>query len=478
MNPHIDERKPDSADNAGDGSSGVPKGRTEGHRPARWLAYAGILLFLGAMTGGLLLKDPIVRAATGWIPDPNSGRKVLYWTSPHDLSVHSDKPGKTPMGMDLVPVYEGGEVPKGSVVIDPVVTEREYATVAVQRGPLVRALHAVSTVDYAEPRIGDVTLKIDAWLEKLYVDYEGQAVRRGDPLFEVYSPRLVTTQEEFLVSRRAWQQAQKRNSPLIVETTKENLDSVRSRLAYWDVTDEQIDDLAKTGKVRKTLTFYSPFDGIVTEKHAFEGKYVPAGQLLYRVADLSKVWVYVFVYQNQLHCVYEGQGATLRLPNLPGHVFRGKVVYVYPYLEPKSRAAKVRLEFDNPELLLKPGMYAQVQLEPHRMGVGLKVPEQVVLRTGERDLVYVALPDHKFQARPVTTGMELDGGMVHVIAGLQEGNRVVMEPSLLMDSESRLRAVDRRFGPAPKWTEQTPPMQMPSMKMPPMKMPAENGSPP
>ena len=207
------------------------------------------------------------------------------------------------------------------------------------------------------------------------------------------------------------------------KSTEQNVNMARQRLRFWDVTDQQIDELAQTGKVRKSLTFYSPFDGIVVEKHAFEGKFLPAGQLLYRVADLSKVWAYVFVYQNQIHCVYEGQGATLRLANLPGHTFQGKVVYIYPYLDPKNRAVKVRLEFDNPDLVLKPGMFADILLEPHKMGTGIKIPHTAILQTGERSLVYLSEPGNKFQAQEVTTGMELDGGMTAVLTGLKEGQQ-------------------------------------------------------
>jgi len=427
------------------------------------------ILFLGAVAGGFLFEDRLVAPAQALLPRPNAGREVLYWTSPMDPTVHSSQPGKDAMGMDLVPVYAGQQPAPGPTVIDPVLTEREYAAVPATKGLLVRTIHTVGTIEYAEPRIGDVTLKIDGWLEKLYVDYEGQPVHRGDPLFDLYSPDLVATQQEFLISLRAWEQAKRTNNPAVLEGAEQNVSIARQRLRFWDVTEEQIDELARTGKVRKSLTFYSPFDGIVVAKHAFQGKFLPAGELLYRVADLSKVWVYVFAYQNQLHCVYKDQGATLRLANLPGRPFRGRVIYIYPYLDPTNRAAKVRLEFDNPGLVLKPGMFADILLDPHQMGTGLKIPQEAILQTGERSLVYLSLPENKFQSQAITTGMELDGGMVEVLTGLHEGQQIVASPSFLMDSESRLRAVDRRFGPAPNWMAQPRPMEMPGMKMPGME---------
>jgi Cu(I)/Ag(I) efflux system membrane fusion protein len=430
-------------------SGAPPRGRRSGGR-----ALVFGLVFAGALLAGLVLGSQVLERAHRLVPNPNAG---------HD-----------------VPSAEGREAAARPTVIDPVLVEDEYATVDVDTGPLVRTIHTIGTIDYAEPRIGDVTLKIDGWLEKLYVDYEGEPVRRGDPMFDLYSPDLVATQQEFLTSLQAWQEAKRTNNAAVLEVTGQNVATARQRLRFWDVTDKQIDELVRTGKVRKALEFYSPFDGIVVEKHAFAGKYLPAGQLLYRVADLAKVWVHVFVYQNQIHCVGEGQGATLRLANLPGRAFQGKVVYIYPYLDPTNRAVKVRLEFENPGLVLKPGMFADVLLAPHRMGTGIKIPQKAVLRTGERSLVYLSRPENKFQPREVTTGMELDGGMVEVLAGLQEGEPIVTAPSFLMDSESRLRAVDRRFGPAPDWMKLMPPVKMPGMNMPGMEgdrqMPATKGS--
>ncbi len=213
----------------------------------------------------------------------------------------------------------------------------------------------------------------------------------------------------------------------------------------------------------ETVPFTSPFSGIVIEKKAFDGKFVPAGDLLYRIADLTKVWVYVYIFQDEVHCVYEGQAATLTLPELPGRTFDGKVVYVYPYLEPKIRAVKVRLEFDNPDLALKPEMYAHVDLAPHRMGDGLKVPQSALIDTGRRKLAYVARPDHMFEPREVTTGMSLDGDMIEILSGLREGEPVVTSSQFLLDSESRLRSINRKFEPP------SPPPQPDHRNMPGMK---------
>ncbi len=426
--------------------------------------------FVVAGIGGFLFEERIVQAFWSLIPSPDANRQILYWQAPMNPSFHSDQPGKSPMGMELVPVYADAEPALAPVMIQPEIQETEYTTTPVEKGPLVRTLESVSTVTFAEPLTGDITLKMEAWLEKLFVDYEGQTVKKGDPLFEVYAPNLVSAQEEFLLSLKAKQAAGRRKVPPQLESQQptfedENLRAVSDKLSYFDVTEAQIDALARSGLVKKTLTFYSPFSGIVIEKQAFAGKAIPAGQLLYRIADLSKVWVNVFIYENQIHCTYEGQGATLTLSELPGRTFSGKVVFIYPYLEPKSRTVKVRLEFDNPDLALMPDMFGRVKLEPHRMGMGLSVPHAAVMQTGKRSLVYVALPGNRFEAREIRIGMELDGDKLEVLDGLQAGERVVTSPDFLLDSESRIRSINRKFQPLPADSMQGMP-NMPGMKHP------------
>jgi membrane fusion protein, copper/silver efflux system len=400
-------------------------------------------VFFGAVIFGLLFERDLTNAWMRSLPDPNAGRHILYWQSPMDPSIRSKTPGKTPMGMKLTPVYADEEPTKGPVTVPPEIQESEHTTILVEKGPLVRSLETVSTVSFAEPMIGDVALKMEGWLEKLYVDYKGQTVKKGDPLFDVYAPDLFAAEEEFLISL----QYAKNGAASQAKIAAENLESARVKLRFLDMTDEQIDRLADKGIVQKTLTYYSPFSGIVIEKNTFEGKAVPAGQTLYRIADLSKIWVNLFIYENQIQCVAEGQGATLTLSGLPDRVFQGKIVFVYPYLEPKSRTVKVRLEFDNPDLLLMPDMFGRVKLEPHRMGEGLRLPRSAVMQTGKRNLVYVALPGNRFEAREVRTGMELDGNELEVLSGLKAGERVVAAPEFLMDSESRIRLIDRKFRP-------------------------------
>jgi Cu(I)/Ag(I) efflux system membrane fusion protein len=439
---------------------GTSPGKVPGSRllrGARRLVLWG--LFLAAVLVGLRYQEVITRHLQSLIPSPPP-RKVLYWTSPHDPSVHADQPGKDAMGMDLVPVYAGQERPQGPIIIDPQLEEQDYTTAPVTRGPLVRTIRTVSTVTYAEPLIHDVTLKVDAWLEKLHIDYEGQPVHKGEPLLEVYAPDLVATQEELLRSL----EVQGRAGLPTGDMTESNVELARRRLRYWDVSADQIEGIERTGQVRKLIRFRSPASGIVLKKQALEGKYVPAGQMLYRIADLSRVWVYAYAYPDQIHCVYEGQKATLTIPDFPDRTFPGKVIYIYPYLDPMIRAVKVRLEFANPDLLLKPDMFTRVELEPHRMGIGLSVPRRAVLDTGMRKLVYVAVAQGRFQPREIDTGMEVDGDRIEVLSGLSAGEQVVSPPEFLLDSESRLRLIDRKFEPLP-----------PTMKMPAGKKPGQQG---
>jgi RND family efflux transporter MFP subunit len=431
-------------------------------RLLRWTRRLGPwVLFLGAVLLGLWYQEPIARRFQSLIPPPPRG-KVLYWTSPHNPSVRADRPGKDAMGMDLVPVYAGQEPRRGPITIDPRLEEQDYTIAPVVEGPLARTIRTVSTVTYAEPLIHDVTLKVDAWLEKLHIDYVGQPVQKGERMLEVYAPDLVATEEELLRGLESWERAGRRPGDL----SASNVEASRRRLRYWDVSADQIEAIERTRKMRKRITFRSPASGIVLEKQALQGKYVPAGQLLYRIADLSRIWVYGYVYPNQIHCVYEGQKATLTVPELPGRTFSGKVIYIYPYLDPKIRAVKMRLEFANPDLLLKPDMFTRVELEPHRMGVGLSVPRRAVLHTGVRELVYVAVSQGHFLPREIRTGMELDGERVEVLSGLEAGEQVVSPPDFLLDSESRLRLIDRKFEPAPKMMKMSPGGSPPAGKQP------------
>ncbi|NOY46049.1 MAG: efflux RND transporter periplasmic adaptor subunit [Deltaproteobacteria bacterium] len=358
-------------------------------------------------------------------------RKILYWRAPMNPTEIYDHPGKSKMGMDLVPVYEDEVVGGVEVRIDPVIQQNMgIRTAPVEKGPLVRTIRTYGHVTYDETRTATVSPKFGGWIEKLYVDFTGQLVKKGDPLFEIYSPDLVSAQEEYLTAYRSLSET---------EGGGDLLASARRRLEYMDIPPDQIRAIEKFGKVRRTLLIRSPFTGVVTHKKAVEGVFVKAGQPVYQIADLSKVWVEAHIYEYELPWVKVGQEARMTLPYQPGKVYVGKVTYVYPYLQRQTRDVVIRLEFDNPDLELKPDMYADVELRTTLPGEGLLIPSEAVLRSGERNVVFVTRGDGKFTPREVTLGLEVDGGKVQILSGVAEGEYVVTSGQFLLDSESKLK---------------------------------------
>ncbi len=358
-------------------------------------------------------------------------RKILYWRAPMDPTEIYDHPGKSKMGMDLVPVYEDEVIGGVEIKIDPVIQQNMgIRTAPVEKGPLVRTIRTYGHVTYDETRTATVSPKFGGWIEKLYVDFTGQLVKKGDPLFEIYSPELVSAQEEYLTAFRSLSKA---------EGGADLLASARRRLEYLDIPADQIRAIEKSGKVRRTLLIRSPFTGVVTHKNAVEGVFVKAGQPVYQIADLSKVWVEAHIYEYELPWVQVGQEARMTLPYLPGKTFVGKVTYVYPYLQRQTRDVVIRLEFDNADLELKPDMYADVVIRSSQEGEGLLIPSEAVLRSGERNVVFVTRGDGKFVPREVELGLEVDGGKVQVLSGVAPGEQVVTSGQFLLDSESKLK---------------------------------------
>jgi len=372
----------------------------------------------------------------------HKGKKILYWRAPMDPTYISDRPGKSPMGMDLIPVYEGEE-PQASgatVTIDPAVVQNIGVKIApVEVKKLRREIRTVAHVDYNEEAIYRVNVKFSGWIEKLFVNETGQVVRKGQPMLEIYSPELVATQEEYLL---AYQNAQKlKNTPIedIGESSENLLAAARQRLLFWDISKEEIARLEKDGVVKKTLTLYAPSSGIVVSKHVEEGMRVQPGMDLFRIADLSVVWVYAHLFEYEIPWVHVGDEAEMTLPYIPGKVFRGRVNYIYPYLDERARDVKVRLEVPNRNLELKPEMYANVKFEREMPVATPVVPSEAVIRSGERDLVFVALGGGKFEPREVVLGIEGKGRVYQVLKGLSGGEQVVVSAQFLLDSESRLQ---------------------------------------
>ena len=374
---------------------------------------------------------------------PDTGKKIKYWVAPMDPTYISKEPGKSPMGMDLVPVYEeeGEEkVPASVIRIDPVTMQNMGVRLArVERKQLVKNIRTYGSITYDERKIYTVNTKFNGWIEKLYVDFVGDKVKKGQPLFEIYSPELVTAQEEYLLAVEQCGSLCGSPYPSIREGAKRLIAASRTRLRYWDLTDGQVKQIESTGKVQKTLTIYSPASGVVIEKDAFEGHYVKTGEHQFVIADLSIIWVDVDIYEYELPWIRQGMSAHMDLSYIPGKRFMGKVLYVYPFLEQKTRTAKLRLEFKNPGYKLKPGMYANVYLKSVIAKSSLVIPQEAVIDSGVRKVVFIYLGKGKFQPRDVKIGVEGNENEFQVLKGLHEGEEIVVSAQFMLDSESRLR---------------------------------------
>jgi Cu(I)/Ag(I) efflux system membrane fusion protein len=330
------------------------------------------------------------------------------------------------------------EVTPGTVQISP---ERQQligvkiGTVEIK--PLEKVIRTVGRVDYDEKRLTTISPKIGGWIEDLFVDFTGRFVQQGEPLFTLYSPELVSTQEEYLLALRAKKELVKSPFPEVAGSGNSLAESARRRLKLWDITEEQIKALEESGQPRKTLTLYSPFSGIVLEKVAYKGMNVMPGMALFKLADLSIVWLYADIYEYELPFIRLGQQAAIQLSYLPGELFTGKVIYIYPSLNPETRTAKVRFEIPNPHGKLKPEMYANVEIKVH-LGRKLAVPEGAIIDTGIRQLAIIDKGSGYFEPREVKVGAKVDN-YYEVIRGLKAGERVVTSANFLIDSESKLK---------------------------------------
>jgi len=308
----------------------------------------------------------------------------------------------------------------------------------VERRDVDRLIRTVGVVAYDEARLTDVSLKFDGWIERLLVDQSGELVKRGEELFTLYSPELVSTQEDYLTAYESWKKLQGAGDPRAVEAAAQLLEAARQRLSYWDIEPVHLRELEQNRTILRALPIHSPADGYVIEKNVVAGSHVRAGELLYRLADLDSVWILADVYEYELPFVHVDQPAEVTLTYLPGKTYEGRVSYVYPYLDTKERTVQVRIELGNEDHSLKAGMYTNVKLRDHRKGI-LTVPQSAIVDSGERQVAFVAREEGRFEPREVELGA-LFNGYYEVLGGLQEGERVVSSGNFLLDSESQLRS--------------------------------------
>jgi multidrug efflux pump subunit AcrA (membrane-fusion protein) len=388
-------------------------------------------------------------------------KKILYWIDPMHPAYKSDRPGKAPdCGMDLVPVYQ--EAPAGAPQGKPVVgystislpPERQQA-IGVQLGKvevrdLTKTIRAVGHVTFDETLLHQVHAKFEGYVEDLYVDYTGKSVRKGQPLLSIYSPDLLATQQEYLLAVRTRQQFRGSSNADLSRGGTDLYESARQRLLLWDISPAELDRLEKTGKPRKALTLHSPVSGFVMVKNAVQGARVMPSDSLFEIAGLQRVWVFADVYESEAPFVSVGQSARMSLSYLPGRTWTGKVTFIAPVLDEATRTVKVRVEFANPDRVLKPEMYSEVLLE-RPLGRVVTVPESAVLTTGTRSIVFVAKGSGQFEPREVKPGARVDS-YYEIREGLSGGEDVVTQANFLVDSESRLKAALTGMAPAPDKT--------------------------
>ena len=369
--------------------------------------------------------------------------KPLFYRSSMNPSVTSPVPAKDAMGMDYVPVYADDNSntgrAAGSVGIDPVMVQNiGVRTATAVRTSLTRTIRAVGIVGYDEESIVRLHPKIEGWVEHLRVDKTGEQVDEDQILLSLYSPKLVSTQQEYLLALNNLNALKDSRFGDIRRGAEELVASSRKRLEFLDVPDHQISELDRTHEIKKNLHIHTPVAGTVIHIGIREGEYVTPKTELYMIVDLSKVWVYADIYEYELPWVRAGDEVEMTLAGIPGEIFVGKLDYIYPYAESKTRSIKARLIFDNPDRLLKPDMFANVVIKSAKNVETVVIPSEAVIRSGVRDQVFVVRGPGQFEPKIVKLGVE-SAGMVVVLEGVDVGDELVTSAQFLLDSESKLR---------------------------------------
>jgi Cu(I)/Ag(I) efflux system membrane fusion protein len=383
-------------------------------------------------------------AATPSTP-AGGGRKVLYWFDPMQPGTHFDHPGKSPsMNMEMVPKYadeappQGGSSGSGTTVeLTPqAVSAAGVATAAVKETALYHMLRAEGVLGTDETKLVHIAARVGGRLDRLDLDFTGESVRRGAPIYSIYSPDLVSSGREYALALENLARARAGWDAGYVESAESLAQAARERLALWGLDRDQIDRIAATRRPEVDLVVRSPISGTVLEKKVVKGQYVTEGQDLYLLADLSSLWLSAKVYEQELGGIKIGQLAVARFPAFPGREIRGQIRFIDPVLDPATRTAGIRIELPNPGGLLKPGMFANAELRVD-LGRGLAIPKSAVLDTGVRQVVYVQVAPGRFAGREVRLG-QAAGDLVQVVQGLAVGEQVVTSASFLIDAQSQL----------------------------------------
>jgi Cu(I)/Ag(I) efflux system membrane fusion protein/cobalt-zinc-cadmium efflux system membrane fusion protein len=368
---------------------------------------------------------------------PLQAKKIKYWWDPMMTPPYiSDKPGKSPMGMDLVPVYEDQVAAGLRVTINPVVVQNMGVRLdSVREEPIERRIRVVGYLEEPQPLHRDINLRVSGWIETLHANVDGMLVKAGQPLFDLYSPEIQVAVEELLAAGRAAGSA---------ESSKTLYEASVRKLQLWGLEDRQIEDLAKLEHAPATVSFLAPMSGHLTEKRVYAGAAVKAGDLVLRIADRSRMWLDAAVYETQLPLIKLGSQVTAIVLSQPGKVFEGQVIFIHPHIDPTTRTARVRIEIPNEDYLLRQGMYATVEVRAEASQKTLVVPREAVIDTGTRQIVFVALDGGRFEPRQVRVGTS-GNGKVQILSGLMPAEEVVISGQFLLDSESRLKEAIQKY---------------------------------
>ena len=443
-----------------------------GTRRGRGIVFVLVGVAIGAGGMAFLLRDQAGDPSGMAMPgetDPAMGqdageREVLYWRAPMDPNYTSDQPGKSPMGMDLVPVYAEEATADGGIRVSQSFLQNfAVRTAMVHRGTLPVSIRTVGILAHNEERVVSVQTKYEGWIERASVNNVGETVTRGDVLFEIYSPQLVTTQREFLGAMEyvgrlrdggAYAQA--------IERAQSLLEAARERLLYWDMTGEQIDALAESGEVTRTVTVFAPATGFIVDKmgDSMEGMKLSPGMTVLKIADHSTLWAETEFYEDDLRHVREGQAVVIEADAFPGREWSGRILFFRPAVNPQTRTLTAFVEVANPALRLRPMMYVNVTVRANAATDVVMAPAEAVLHSGTRTVVIVARGGGVFEPREVALGTESEG-MAEIVSGLAAGETVVVSSQFLIDSDANLRAV---LSQLPGSAEEVGPDSTPAMQ--------------
>jgi len=366
--------------------------------------------------------------------EASAKKEPLYWVAPMDSNYRRDKPGKSPMGMDLVPVYEedgDDEDSPGTIKIHPdVINNLSVKTGKAKKSSLIDRLNTVGYITYDETTLTHIHSRTDGWIEKLFVSHNGQYIEAGQPLYTLYSPALVNAQQEYLL-------AKKRNNQTLLSAAKQRLKSL-------SFSNDELQKINQTRQPLQNVTFYAESDGVIDNLNIREGFFIKPGTRLMTLGSLDTVWVEVELFERQIPYVHEGQTAQMKLDYLPSKTWTGTVDYIYPMVDSTNRTAKVRLEFDNPDHKLKPNMFADIAINTESDEEVLQVPHNAVIRTEDNNRVVLALGDGKFKSVSVDIGRTTSNS-VEILDGLVAGDNVVLSGQFLIDSESSIESDFKRF---------------------------------